>query len=291
MMNDPLSSQSTPDLYDDSQNEWGDVQTSKSMVEQQSTSSTTPPSVKSTTTTTSSAMSTTEKPLPSLSQQSSSKGRKSSIISNASTAKIYGMPENPLPQPSVINANASSSNNNSSGNKIPQDFLKIRVTGIMKNRRDYFIEFDVSTNLKQLECPSFKNVQRTYEELIKLSEQLALANPQTIVPALPPNQTNAQTEEEDDRRVKVAFQKWFDRISDDDDLKRDLDLQAFIMNKFSYVPVQVFKRKASTFNWLGRPTPDDDLELVTAKDIHNSQETAFLSCVQALEVVIRRNRG
>lgn len=154
------------------------------------------------------------------------------------------------------------------------------------------VEFDVSTNIKQFESTIFRNVQRTYEELLKLSEQLALANPQTIVPALPPNQTNAQTEEEDDRRVKLSLQNWFDRISYDEDLRKDMDLKAFVMNKFSYVPVQVFKRKASTssFNWLGRPTPDDDLELVTAKDIHSAQEVAFLACVNALENVIRRNR-
>lgn len=133
-------------------------------------------------------------------------------------------------------------------------------------------------------------MQRTYEELAKLSEQLALANPATIVPALPPNATNAQTEEEDDRRVKLALQRWFDRISDDGELRKDMDMRAFVMNKFSYVPVQVFRRKASSFSWLGRPTPDDDLELVTAKDLHATQETAFLACVATLENLIRKQR-
>ncbi|TIC43570.1 hypothetical protein E3Q08_02282 [Wallemia mellicola] len=267
-MEDPLS-QSTPDLYQDNENAWGDVPTSQSMYTQTSS---------------------IDKPLPSpIEERDKQRSRNSSLLSVSSAAnnpgKIYGQPDNPLPQPSVVNASASNST-------ITTEFIRFRVTAIQKNRRDYLVEFDVSTNIKQFESTIFRNVQRTYEELLKLSEQLALANPQTIVPALPPNQTNAQTEEEDDRRVKLSLQNWFDRISYDEDLRKDMDLKAFVMNKFSYVPVQVFKRKASTssFNWLGRPTPDDDLELVTAKDIHSAQEVAFLACVNALENVIRRNR-
>ncbi|TIA90460.1 hypothetical protein E3P92_02521 [Wallemia ichthyophaga] len=249
MNSDPLS-QSAPTLYDSS-NAWEDAPASHSLHTSLST----------------------DKPLPALEErererqqqqhtQQPPRSRNSSTLSIPSTAKIYGQPTAPLAQPSVITtagSNSIKSSNNHTTTADSPPFLKIRVTGITKNRRDYLVEFDASTNIPDYDTGGgtatsrnssvYRGVQRTYDEVTRLSEQLTQAHPSTIIPALPANSSNAQSEEEDDRRVRLALQRWFDRVSGDVALHNDSDMRAFIMNKFSYVPVQLFKPRGGGINF------------------------------------------
>lgn len=109
-MQDPLS-QSAPNVYEDpaSINAWDDAPVSQSMHTHSSTLS-------------------TDKPLPAPSEERDrQRSRNSSLLSVSSGVnggKIYGQPDTPLPQPSVINVSGSSA--------LPA-FLKIRVTGISKS--------------------------------------------------------------------------------------------------------------------------------------------------------------
>ena len=65
-----------------------------------------------------------------------------------------------------------------------------------------------------------------------MAEALAVTNPQSIIPALPLAQTSAATDEEDDRLVKLAFQKWLARIASDEALAREEELRRFIESEF-----------------------------------------------------------
>ena len=108
-MQDPLS-QSAPALYEDpaslNANAWEDSPLSQSM-------QTTPSKLS------------TDKPLPAPGERERQRSRNSSLISVSSGGKIYGQPDTPLPQPSVVNASGS--------NKAMTEFLRFRVTGITKS--------------------------------------------------------------------------------------------------------------------------------------------------------------
>lgn len=52
------------------------------------------------------------------------------------------------------------------------------------------------------------------------------------MPALPLAQTSAATDEEDDRLIKIAFQKWAVRLTSDPATIRDDETRSFIESDF-----------------------------------------------------------
>lgn len=76
-------------------------------------------------------------------------------------------------------------------------------------------------------------MSRSHSEFLKFAEAVSVTCPQAIVPALPLAQTSAATDDEDDRLVKYAFQKWVARICSDPAIMRDDELRSFIESDFS----------------------------------------------------------
>lgn len=75
-------------------------------------------------------------------------------------------------------------------------------------------------------------MSRSYTEFTKFAEAISVTCPQSIVPALPLAQTSAATDDEDDRLVKLAFQKWVARVTTDRAVMRDDELRSFIESDF-----------------------------------------------------------
>ena len=92
-------------------------------------------------------------------------------------------------------------------------YLRVRIIGLDRNRRDILIRLDAQvsetllgdtvpthivfqTNLPNFTGSTYRNVSRSFVEFQRFAEQITLGNPQTIVPALPLPQTSAATDEE-----------------------------------------------------------------------------------------------
>ncbi|OCF34917.1 hypothetical protein I316_03464 [Kwoniella heveanensis BCC8398] len=119
----------------------------------------------------------------------------------------------------------------------PSPYIRVRIGGLERNRKDLLIRFDASTNLPNFRTSLYRNMQRSYVEFQKFAEQAQLVCPQTIIPALPLPSTSAVTDEEDDRLVRIALQRWLTRICEDPILMKDDELRAFIESDFGYSPV------------------------------------------------------
>ncbi|BEI83821.1 hypothetical protein CcaverHIS002_0404250 [Cutaneotrichosporon cavernicola] len=119
----------------------------------------------------------------------------------------------------------------------PHPYLRLRIAGLERNRKDLLVRFDASTNLPNFRTSLYRNLQRSYVEFQRFAEQLQLCCPQTIIPALPLPHTSAATDEEDDRLVRIILQRWFSRVADDPQLQKEDELRSFIESDFGYNPI------------------------------------------------------
>ncbi|KWU41573.1 hypothetical protein RHOSPDRAFT_9762, partial [Rhodotorula sp. JG-1b] len=123
-------------------------------------------------------------------------------------------------------------------------FIRIRILGIDRQKKDMYIKFNAETNLPNFHHASYRGLSRSYSEFALLVSALSVTCPQSIVPALPLAQTSAATDEEDDRLIKIAFQKWAVRLTSDPATIRDDETRSFIESDFGYTPRA--KKKSST---------------------------------------------
>ncbi|TXT13152.1 hypothetical protein VHUM_01553 [Vanrija humicola] len=178
----------------------------------------------------------------------------------------------------------------------PMPYLRVRIGGLDRNRKDLLIRYDASTNLPNFRTTLYRNMQRSYVEFQRFAEQVQLCCPQTIIPALPPPHTSAATEEEDDRLVRMALQKWFSRICDDPVLQKEDEVRSFIESDFGYQPVpppsarrnggsssaasQVFNAALSKV--VRRGPLDDDDEIQSARLALEKLEPAWTNAATAI---------
>ncbi|KAF8639901.1 hypothetical protein AX17_001152 [Amanita inopinata Kibby_2008] len=192
--------------------------------------------------------------------------------------QIYGRPE-----PGLISPRDNVGVNGAKYEK-PEPYLRVRITGLDRNRRDILIKFDAQTNLSNFTGQSYRNVSRSYYEFQQLYDSIFQSNPQTIIPALPLAQTSAPTDEEDDRLVKIMLQRWITRVCEDPILIHDEDIRSFIESDFGYQPVPRPRRKASSgFSLLRRGVPDEDTELQQARFELTKLEGLFFEAAKAVD--------
>ncbi|XAO22443.1 hypothetical protein I312_101214 [Cryptococcus bacillisporus CA1280] len=154
----------------------------------------------------------------------------------------------------------------------PRVYLRVRIGTLERNKKDLLIRFDASTNLSTYKNGMYRNMQRSYVEFQKFAEQLSLVCPQTIIPALPLPSTSASTDDEDDRLVRIALQRWFSRVCEDPVLMREDEVRSFIESNFGYSPIPPPTVKRTQTNVLSALTKvvrrgplDEDDELSSAK--------------------------
>ncbi|KAK4056194.1 Vacuolar protein sorting-associated protein 17 [Microbotryomycetes sp. JL221] len=163
-------------------------------------------------------------------------------------------------------------------------YLKIRIVGLEKNRRDVHIKFNADTNLPSYRQSTYRSVSRSYTEFARFVEAISVTCPQSIIPALPLSQTSAATDDEDDRLVKLAFQKWFARVASDLALARDEETRSFVESDFGYTPHN--KRKTSSgfhFSRTSKLPGERDDELTVAKIAMSRLEVQFEELAKAAE--------
>ncbi|KAG8986443.1 Vacuolar protein sorting-associated protein 17 [Tulasnella sp. JGI-2019a] len=197
--------------------------------------------------------------------------------------QIYGQPS-----PGLVSPN----NNGNTKHEKTEPYLRVRITGLDRNRRDILVRLDAQTNLPNFTGTTYRNISRSYVEFQRFAEQITYSNPQTIVPALPLPQTSAPTDEEDDRLVRVTLQRWFSRVCEDPILIRDEEVRSFIESDFGYQPTVRPKRKTSSgFNLLKRGAPDEDEELIAARLELTRLEGEFFDAAKGVDKLSRARKA
>ncbi|KAJ7653474.1 Vps5 C terminal like-domain-containing protein [Mycena rosella] len=192
--------------------------------------------------------------------------------------QIYGQPESGLISP------REAVGPNGSNYEKPEPYLRVRITGLDRNRRDILVKLDAQTNLSNFTGNTYRNVSRSYLEFQQFYDSVVQSNPQTIVPALPLAQTSAPTDEEDDRLVKIMLQRWITRVCEDPILVKDEDLRAFIESDFGYQPTPRPRRKTnSSFGLMRRGVPDEDEDLQRARFELTKLEGQFFDTAKAVD--------
>lgn len=229
-----------------------------------------------------------------------------------------------------------------------EGFIRIRIMGIERNRRDTYIKFNaevcqvlprpqpflltaVSTqtnlpNFHHSACrlcrpsllwvtliPRFRAdraVSRSYGEFMQFLAALSVTCPQSIVPALPLAQTSAASDEEDDRLLKAAFQKWAIRVTSDPAVIRDDETRSFIESDFgvrdparlrpchcshcSFPQYTARNRKRAAGSYFSRtsrlPGEQDD-PLTSAKVSMARLETTFHDTAKTIDRVSKSRRA
>ncbi|CAE7233439.1 unnamed protein product [Rhizoctonia solani] len=182
--------------------------------------------------------------------------------------QIYGQPTPGLLSP-LINTAAN-------GSKFERDdqYLRVRITGLDRNRRDIIVRIDAQTNLPNFTGSTYRNISRSYAEFQRFAEQIAYCTPQTIVPALPLPQTSAPSDEEDDRLVKVSLQRWITRVCEDQVLMREDEYQPTPRPR---------RRTGSGFSLMKRSVPDEDEDLMSARLELTRLEVQFFDAAKAVD--------
>ncbi|KJA29924.1 hypothetical protein HYPSUDRAFT_60769 [Hypholoma sublateritium FD-334 SS-4] len=192
--------------------------------------------------------------------------------------QIYGQPESGLISPrETVGANGTKYEKT-------EPYLRVRINGLDRNRRDILVKLDAQTNLSNFNGSTYRNVSRSYLEFQQFYEAIVNSNPQTIVPALPLAQTSAPTDEEDDRLVKIMLQRWITRVCEDPILLHDEDLRSFIESDFGYQPTPRPRKKTSSgFGIIRRGVPDEDEELQRARFELTKLEGQFFETAKAVD--------
>ncbi|CCM00668.1 uncharacterized protein FIBRA_02707 [Fibroporia radiculosa] len=194
--------------------------------------------------------------------------------------QIYGQPE-----PGLISPRITTSSNGSSFEKA-EPYLRVRITGLDRNRRD------ILTNLANFTGSTYRNVSRSYLEFQQFYEAIIHTTPQTIIPALPLPRTSALTDEEDDRLVRIMLQRWLTRICEDPILIHEEELRSFVESDFGYQPTPNVRRKASSGFSLIRPrVPDEDEELQRARFELTKMEGQFFEAAKAIDKLSRARKA
>ncbi|KAF7352566.1 Vacuolar protein sorting-associated protein 17 [Mycena venus] len=192
--------------------------------------------------------------------------------------QIYGQPDSGL-----ISPREAVSPNGANYEK-PEPYLRVRITGLDRNRRDILVKLDAQTNLSNFTGNTYRNVSRSYLEFQQFYDSVVHSNPQTIIPALPLAQTSAPTDEEDDRLVKIMLQRWITRVCEDPILVHDEDVRAFIESDFGYQPTPRPRRKTtSSFGIMRRGVPDEDEDLQRARFELTKLEGQFFDTAKAVD--------
>ncbi|KAH7887548.1 Vps5 C terminal like-domain-containing protein [Phlebopus sp. FC_14] len=192
--------------------------------------------------------------------------------------KIYGQPE-----PGLVSPHTAVGSNGVKYEKA-DPYLRVRITGLDRNRRDILFKFDAQTNLSNFTGTTYRNVSRSYVEFQQFYDALINNCPHTIIPALPLAQTSAPTDEEDDRLVRIMLQRWLTRICEDPIVIHDEDLRSFIESDFGYQPMPRPRRKTSSgFGLIRRNIPDEDEHLQRARFELTKLETQFFDAAKAID--------
>lgn len=122
------------------------------------------------------------------------------------------------------------------------------------------------------------------------------ANPEAMVPAVPPASTSAGAgTEEDETKVKNNMQRWLNIVCANNVLIRDEETQLFVESDFGYSPVVRRKQPATGMRRKVikqfAPPPDDTAELADARPVVKGFYLGSMDAGQKLDKIVKSRRG
>ncbi|CAN8103040.1 unnamed protein product [Discula destructiva] len=179
----------------------------------------------------------------------------------------------------------------------PQYKLQAKITGLERaSKKDPILRFDVHTNLPKFRTTQFRDVRRLHSEFVKLAEHLISANPEAMVPAVPPPLTSAGAgTDEDEIRVKALMQRWFNYVCGNEVLMRDDEMVLFVESDFGYSPMMKKKQPATGVRRKllkqFAPPPDDTPELSEARPIVKLFYLGSMDAGHKVDRLVKSRRG
>ncbi|SPO05870.1 related to vacuolar protein sorting-associated protein [Cephalotrichum gorgonifer] len=179
----------------------------------------------------------------------------------------------------------------------PQPKLQAKITGLERvGKKDPVLRFDVHTNLPRFRTTQYRDVRRLHSEFVKLAEHLISANPEALVPAVPPALTSAGAgTEEDEVRVKSSLQRWFNYVCASEVLMRDDEMVLFVESDFGYSPMVKRKQPATGVRRKilkqFAPPPDDTPELADARPIVKLFYLGTMDAGHKVDKMVKARRG
>ncbi|CAJ2513574.1 Uu.00g016930.m01.CDS01 [Anthostomella pinea] len=179
----------------------------------------------------------------------------------------------------------------------PQYKLQAKITGLERTgRKDPILRFDVHTNIPRFRTTQFRDVRRLHSEFVKLAEHLISANPDALVPAVPPALTSAGAgTDEDETRVKALMQRWFNYVCSNETLMRDDEMVLFVESDFGYSPMVKRKQPATGVRRKVlkqfAPPPDDTPELSDARPIVKLFYLGSMDAGHKVDRLVKSRRG
>ena len=139
-------------------------------------------------------------------------------------------------------------------------------------------------------------MRRLHSEFIKLADHLISANPEAIVPSVPPALTSAGAgTEEDEIRVKALMQRWFNYVCSNEVLMRDDEMVLFVESDFGYSPIVKKKQPATGVRRKilkqFAPPPDDTPELQEARPIVKLFYLGSMDAGHKVDKLVKSRRG
>lgn len=144
---------------------------------------------------------------------------------------------------------------------IPERFtdkylITFKLTKIERNRPDNpILKFDAEVKgLPKFRQSKYKDIRRTFAEVLKFNKYLTVSNLEVFVPIIPSAVTAYPSGGEDEiKQLMYVWQEWFDRISANAIIIRDEEFVYFIENDFGYSVINT-NRKSSVASGLVRKT-------------------------------------
>lgn len=151
------------------------------------------------------------------------------------------------------------------------------------------------TNLPKFRTTQFRDIRRTHGEFQKFAAHLIGANPEALIPAVPPASTSAGIgTEEDDARTKTNMQRWLNVVCSNDVLMRDEEMVFFVESDFGYSPVARKKQPATgvrrKYLKQFQPPPDDTPELLESRPIVKSFYLGSMDAQQKVDKLVKHRR-
>lgn len=175
--------------------------------------------------------------------------------------------------------------------------LQAKITGLERTgRKDPILRFDVHTNLPKFRTTQYRDVRRLHSEFVKLAEHLISANPDALVPAVPPALTAAGAgTDEDEAKVKALMQRWFNYVCSNEVLMRDDEMVLFVESDFGYSPMVKKKQPATGVRRKilkqFAPPPDDTPELQEARPVVKLFYLGTMDAGHKVDKLVKTRRG
>ncbi|EGW34682.1 uncharacterized protein SPAPADRAFT_57730 [Spathaspora passalidarum NRRL Y-27907] len=184
---------------------------------------------------------------------------------------------------------------------IPERFtnkyeLKIKLIGVERNKPgNPILKMDAQVKgLPRFRQVKYKDIRRTFNEVVKFNKYLTISNLEVFVPVIPSANTSYPTNGEDEtKQLVMVWQEWLDRITSNPILIRDEEFVYFIENDFGYSVINS-NRKSSVASGLMRHTlkqfsvPYDPY--VELADFRPMIKNAYLICQKLHKILDRHSK-